>query len=75
MPGGCEQNDMLLQCSIIVLLIFLVWRISNMERLVSTSGYVGHGLPAGVYTSGADLRFSPQFSSTDQGHNPKQLFL
>jgi len=64
--GGCDcfGNNMVMHGIIILLLIFIVWKLIKVERLTA---YVGSGLPNNIYTSGADQRFAQVFSSTDQG--------
>jgi hypothetical protein len=69
--GGCEcsKNSIFMHAFIIILLVFIIWRLIKVERLaVDYSGaYIGQGLPNNIYTSGADQRFAQTFSSTDQG--------
>jgi hypothetical protein len=64
--GGCETNDTILQIIVVLLLIYVLYRLS-------TEHYVGNGLGTptgsiGAYTSGATLRrLGQHFSSTNQG--------
>jgi hypothetical protein len=70
--GGCDcrNSSMMMHAMIIILLVFIIWKLIRVERLAAdySGDYVGSGLPNTIYDSGADLRRLGQvFSSTDQG--------
>jgi hypothetical protein len=64
----CAGMGMIIHAIIVVLIIFILWRLFWVEHLVSNPrNYIGHGLPDQIYTSGADQRFAQVFTSTDEG--------
>jgi hypothetical protein len=66
MTCECAKYTMIMHAIIILLLLFVIWKMFGVERL-AMGQYVGRGLPNQIYTSGADQRFAQVFSSTDQG--------
>src|SRR5208282_2429953 len=67
---GCVQVNTLMHALIIILLLFVIWKLVGVERMATdlSGTYIGSGLNNQVYTSGADMRRLGQvFSSTDQG--------
>jgi high-affinity Fe2+/Pb2+ permease len=70
MPCDCEKINTFMHAIILILLIYVIWKLHLFERMNSQGSYIGHGLQDQVYTSGADLRDLGQvFTSTDQGRN------
>jgi hypothetical protein len=67
---GCKQVNITMHALIIILLLFVIWKVLRVERLTTdySDAYLGGGLDNAVYTSGATMRRLGQvFSSTDQG--------
>jgi hypothetical protein len=63
---NCLQISTVTHAIIIILLLFIIWKLVSAERLLGD--YIGSGLPNQIYDSGATMRRLGQvFSSTDQG--------
>jgi len=59
---------MLAHVVIIVLLLFVIWKLHNTGEKLKEGQYVGHGLDKYLYTSGATMRRLGQvFSQPGQG--------
>jgi hypothetical protein len=67
---GCVQVNTLMHGLIIILLLFIIWKLVGVERMANdlSGTYIGSGVNNQVFTSGADMRRLGQvFTSTDQG--------
>jgi hypothetical protein len=66
MYGGNEQT--LVHVIIIVLLLFIIWKLHSTNEKLKEKAYVGYGLDKYLYTSGATMRRLGQvFSQPGQG--------
>lgn len=68
MPGENEKKISVSHVIIIVLLLFIIWKLHNTGEKLKEGQYVGYGLDRYLYTSGATLRRLGQvFSQPGQG--------
>lgn len=68
MPGENEKKISASHVIIIVLLLFIIWKLHNTGEKLKEGQYVGYGLDRYLYTSGATMRRLGQvFSQPGQG--------